>query len=48
MQLGLQVVIEDYVHSEGTKLVALLAIKGVALLLAIACSISVLKLAFAG
>lgn len=44
MQLGLQVVIEDYVHAEGAKLVSLLAMKGVAALLALACLVSILKI----
>jgi succinate dehydrogenase / fumarate reductase membrane anchor subunit len=46
MQLGLQVVIEDYVHVESAKLITLLAMKAVTILLALACAISVLKLAF--
>lgn len=44
MQLGLQVVIEDYVHADGAKLVSLLAMKGVTVLLALACLVSVLKI----
>ena len=45
MQLGLQVVVEDYIHAEGTRTAVLLAIKGAALLLALVGSVSVLKLA---
>jgi succinate dehydrogenase / fumarate reductase membrane anchor subunit len=47
-QLGLQVVIEDYVHHEGVKLASLLLIKGAALLLAGIGIFSVLRLAFGG
>lgn len=46
MQLGLQVVIEDYIHVESVKLIALLAMKAVTILLALACIVSVLRLAF--
>ena len=46
--LGLQVVIEDYVHHEGVKLVTLLGVKLLASLLAIAALFAVLKLAFGG
>ncbi len=47
-QLGLQVVIEDYVHAEGVKLVALLAVKGAAWLFGGIAAFSVLKIAFGG
>jgi succinate dehydrogenase / fumarate reductase membrane anchor subunit len=43
-QLGLQVVIEDYIHNDATRLAALLAVKGAAILLGMACVVSVLKL----
>lgn len=45
-QLGLQVVVEDYVHNEGTKLVTLLLIKGLCWLLALGSALAVLKLMF--
>ena len=48
MRSGLQVVIEDYVHHEGVKLVTLLGVKLLASLLAIAALFAVLKLAFGG
>jgi succinate dehydrogenase / fumarate reductase membrane anchor subunit len=46
MQLGLQVVIEDYIHVEAAKLASLLAMKAVAILLGLAAIVAVLKLAF--
>ena len=44
LQLGLQVVIEDYVHQEGVKLGLVLAVKGICILLALICIICVLAL----
>ena len=47
MQLGLQVVIEDYIHAEAVKLASLLAMKAITLLMALVCAVAVLKMAFA-
>ena len=47
LALGLQVVIEDYVHDEGAKLVGVSVMKGVLVLLWLAAVVAVLKLAFA-
>lgn len=44
MQLGLQAVIEDYIHNEGKRLVVLLSMKGAALLLAVTAIVSILKI----
>ena len=46
--LGLQVVIEDYVHHEGGKLASLVALKFLTLLLGIASALSVLRVAISG
>jgi succinate dehydrogenase / fumarate reductase membrane anchor subunit len=46
--LGLQVVIEDYIHIERVRMASLLAVKGLCALLALASVIAVLKLAFTG
>jgi len=44
LQLGLQVVIEDYLHNDGSRLTAILAMKAVCGLAALACIVSVLRL----
>ncbi|HUB46140.1 MAG TPA: succinate dehydrogenase, hydrophobic membrane anchor protein [Acetobacteraceae bacterium] len=46
LQLGVQVVIEDYVPGQGSRLVSLLLLKGACILLALLCIVSVLRLAF--
>jgi succinate dehydrogenase / fumarate reductase membrane anchor subunit len=44
LQLGLQVVIEDYVTNDGVKLVLVLGVKGLCILLGLICVISALSL----
>jgi succinate dehydrogenase / fumarate reductase membrane anchor subunit len=44
-QLGVQVVIEDYVHSEALKLVSLLLVKGLALVAGMGGIFAVLRVA---
>jgi succinate dehydrogenase / fumarate reductase membrane anchor subunit len=44
MRLGLDAVVEDYVHQPALRLSALLAIKAVSWFLALACIVSVLRL----
>ncbi len=46
--LGLQVVIEDYVHSEGAKIGSILLIKCLAVLLAVAAVVAMFRMAFGG
>lgn len=45
LQLGLQVVIEDYVHHEATKIALILAAKGAAIGFGVLGAVAVLKLA---
>ncbi len=47
-QLGLQVVIEDYVHADGVKLAAIIAVKFAAAALALVAVLALLKIAFGG
>ena len=44
MALGLQVVIEDYVHHDWLRIGSVLVAKGLSVLLALACIVSVLRL----
>ena len=44
LQLGLQVVIEDYVENHWLRVGSVLLVKGLSLLLALACIVSVLRL----
>lgn len=43
-QLGLQVVIEDYVHSPGLKVAGIIAVKFAAMALGAACVVSILRI----
>ena len=45
-QLGLQVVVEDYIHTEWLKLLSIVVMKLASLLLATACLFAVLSIAF--
>ena len=46
MRLGLQIVIEDYVHDKGYKIAALIANNFFAAVIAVVCLFSVLKISF--
>ncbi len=48
MQLGMQVVFEDYIHNERSKTVVLILNKFVAVILGVSCIIALLRVAFGG
>ena len=48
MQLGMQVVIEDYVHVEWLKIASIVLVKFASVFLAVAAAFAVLKIALAG
>jgi succinate dehydrogenase / fumarate reductase, membrane anchor subunit len=47
-RLGLQVIVEDYVHHEGARVASLVAIALVVFALAVACIVAVLRVAIGG
>lgn len=47
-QLGLQVVIEDYVHAEGPKVASIMAVKFIAAICVLSIVFAALRVAFAG
>ena len=44
MQLGLQTVIEDYIHADSTRMAVLMAMRGATILLALTAAVSALKM----
>ena len=47
-QLGLQVVIEDYVHRDGWKLALIVAVRFIAVLFGLAAIVAILRIGFGG
>jgi succinate dehydrogenase / fumarate reductase membrane anchor subunit len=47
-QLGIQVVIEDYVHSEGLKLALIVAVRFIAVFFGLAATVAIMRIGFGG
>src|SRR5262245_4174704 len=47
-QLGLQVVIEDYVHADGWKLALIVAVRFIAVVFGVAAFVAILRIGFGG
>ena len=47
-QLGLQVVIEDYVHNDGIKLALIVAVRFIAVLFGLAAVVAIMRIGFGG
>ena len=47
-QLGIQVVIEDYVHNDGVKLALIVGVKFIAVLFGLAATVAIMRIGFGG